>query len=204
LKIIDERMATISFTRYLEAFRSLSGILTAVGTLIPAIAYFTRYSPPFLEESSLLTAAVAAATVVFAYYYEPKKRTSGRNALSFVKLARRLLIVAFILFIAYLVFLRICTTLDPREGKQRFQIGFARYQWSLSEEGRKLKAAHPNVSIRDFMLFGRAYSDERIEVIWKPWTVYLAGVLTIVIFMFTFVLWNFGWALIAKQKALSG
>jgi hypothetical protein len=111
-------------------------------------------------------------------------------------------LIAFGLLIAYLVLLRVCTTLDPREGKQRFQIGFNRYEWSLSEEGRKLKAAHPGVSMREFMLFGRAYSDERIEVFWKPWTVYLAGVLTILVFMFTFVLWNFGWALIVKQKAL--
>jgi hypothetical protein len=194
---INEDMATLTFEKYLEAFKSLSGVLAGVGTLIPAIAYFTRYSPPFLEESSLLTAA-------FAYYYSPKKRASSGNISTLVRLARKLLILAFALFIVYLVFLRICTALDPREGKQRFQIGFNRYEWSLSEEGRKLKTAHPNVSMRDFMLFGRAYSDERIEVIWKPWTVYLAGVLTILIFMFTFILWNFGWALIAKQKALSG
>lgn len=200
---IGEKMSTLTFERYLHGFKSVSGVLASVGTLIPAIAYFTKYSPPFLRESSLLTSAIAGAVVIFAYYYTPKKRASSGTA-PLVNLARKLLIIAFALFVVYLVFLRICTVLDPREGKQRFQVGFDRYEWSLSEEGKKLNTAYPNVSKREFMLLGRAYSDERIEVLWKPWTVYLAGVLTILMFVFPFVLWNFGWALIAKQKALSG
>lgn len=197
-------MATLSFEKYLDAFKSLSGVLAGVGTLIPAIAYFTKYSPPLLGKASLLTVAVAAATVIFAYYYEPTGQASEPGTPLLVRQARKLLIIAFALFIVYLVFLRICTVLEPREGKQRLQIGFSTYEWSLAEQGRKMKAAYPNVSITEFMFLNRAYSDEKIAVVWKPWTVYLAGVLTTLVFMFSFVLWNFGWALIAKQKALSG
>lgn len=199
-------MPTMTFLNYLKGFKSISGVLIGAGTLIPAIAYFTKYSPPFLEESSLLTAAIAAATIIFAFYYTPKHRrgASAAKVPPAVKLAFKLLGAAFLLFIFYLVCLKVTTVLDPREEKQRFQVGFSRYEWSLSDEGRKINNSHPEVSMQEFMLYGRAYSNDRIEVIWKPWTVYLAGILTILIFMFTFVSWNLGWAFIAKQQALSG
>jgi hypothetical protein len=213
-------MPTISLEKYFKSFKSLSGLLTVVGTTVPAIAFFINLSPPFLGKATLLISAAAAAVVIFAYYYEPREQIPNartnpifrffRNFLNLndkspqlIKIARKALIASFILLVAYLVLLRICTVPDPRTGEERFQIGFNKYEWSLTEEGRRIKNAHPEASMKDFMMFGRAYSDDRIEVIWMPWTVYLAGVLTIFVFMFTFILWNFGWALIAKQKALS-
>ena len=52
------------------------------------------------------------------------------------------------------------------------------------------------------MLSGCAYSDDKIEVIWKPWTVRLGGVLTILTFAFIIFLWNFSFSLLVRQKAI--
>ncbi|HJR06842.1 MAG TPA: hypothetical protein VJ842_06265 [Pyrinomonadaceae bacterium] len=194
-------MANISFTKYLSGFKSISGLLVSVGTLIPAYAYFTKYAPPLLEASSLLTAALAAATVIYAYYYKPAGEPDAHNVPSIIKLARNLLIISLALFIIYIILFRVCTVPVPREDNRRWQIGFNRYDWSLTEEGKSLKQAHPATSMPEFMLWGRVYDESRIEVYWKTWTIYLAGTLMIVLFILTFTLWNFGWSLLAKQRA---
>lgn len=196
-------MPTADFQQYIASFKSIAGVSATVGTLIPAIAYFTNYSPPLLAESSLLTSAISAATVIFAYYYSPPKKAYRKSLPYIIRLSRSLLVVSFTLLVIYLLLLRTFTVLEPREEKIRFQIGFARYDWGLTEEGRKLKNAHPNSSMQEFMLYGRAYSNDRIEIFWKTWSVYLAGTLLILVFLLTFVLWTFGWALIAKHHAIS-
>jgi hypothetical protein len=197
-------MANITFTKYLSVFKSINGLPVGIGTLIPAYAYFTQYAPPLLGASGLLTAALAAVTVLCAYYYKPSRETVENGVPPIIELARNLLILSVALLIVYLILFRVCTVLEPRNGDFRWQIGFDRSDWSLTESGKSLKQAHPNISMRDFLLWGRVYEEGRIEIYWKTWTIYLAGTLMIIIFMVTFTLWNFGWSLLAKHKASTG
>jgi hypothetical protein len=195
-------MANISFNKYLSGFKSINGLLVGVGTLIPTYAYFTKYAPPLLEAATLLTAALAAATVIYAYYY-PSPEAVANHIPPLIKLGRNLLIISLGLFVIYLILFRVCTVPVPRQDSLRWQIGFDRYDWSLTENGKSLKQAHPDTSMREFLLWGRVYEEGRITVYWKDWTIYLAGSVMIVLFILTFTLWNFGWSLLAKQKAIS-
>jgi len=184
---------------------SLYGIPTGIGFVSPVIIdFFPVYAPPFLPLSLIYVVieGIVVAAVIVVYFYNPKQTTSTGRIPPLVKLTVKLFFIAVVLWIAYIMWLRVCTTLDPRDGKQRFQIGFDRYDWSLTEKGRMLKVAYPNVSLCEFMLSGCAYSDDKIEVIWKPWTIRLGGVLTILIFMLAFILWSFACALLARQKAI--
>lgn len=195
-------MSNISLKKYISAFKSFRGVLAGIGVLIPGYYYFTSYAPPLLNESSLLTAALAFATVIITYHYEPPQRYSRNNKLPpLVKLAKNVLIVSVVLLIVYLVLLRICTTVDRRDNK-RYQIGFYKYEWSLTDEGVDVKTLHPNETPQDWMMDDALFRPGGPNVIWKSETIILSGIIMIVIFMCTFVLWTFGWALLAKQKTI--
>lgn len=194
-------MPKLSFSQYLSALKSINGILASIGILVPAFSYFTTFPPPFLYGSSVLTAAFAVATVIITYYYSPRART-GQRLPPLASLAMKVLIISVVLLILYLVLLRLCTVVTP-ENTARFQIGFDKFEWSLTDEGKKVKAKNPNATTQDWMLDDALFRSGGADVLWESWTIYLSGILIVIIFIFTFVLWTFGWALLAKQKAIS-
>ncbi len=155
-----------------------------------------------MDRGGILTAAFAVATVIITYYYSPRS-ASGRRLPSLVKLAMKVLIASVILLVLYLVLLRLCTVVSP-DNTARFQTGFDKFEWSLTDEGKRVKAKSPNATVQDWMLDDALFREGGPDVLWKSWTIYLSGVLTTIIFILTFVLWTFGWSLLAKQKALEG
>jgi hypothetical protein len=186
---------------YIKELKSLNGLSIAIGTLVPALSYFTRFSPPFLKASSLLTGAIALATVVYVYYY-PYNNITPQNKSSLLSRGVRSLIASVCLLVLYIISFDICTVTHPGDQDTKLQIGFGRCDWSLTAEGKSIKEATPGISLEEFVLKAAAFSDDKIKTIWKPWTVYLSGTVTTLMFMSTFILWNLGWALFAKQKIL--
>jgi hypothetical protein len=194
-------MAVLTFKEYFSELKSMNGLLAGVGVLVPAFSFFTMHDPPFMEESGLLTAAIAAATIFIVYYQGRKTNEAHDGMPQLVKLARNVLIVSLVLLIIYLVLLRLCTVTDPR-GESRFQIGFGRIDWSLTDDGRNWKAENPTATVEDWMSAARAFRPGGPELIWKPWTIYVSGVLMIITYILTFVLWTSGWSMIARQRAI--
>lgn len=194
-------MPNLTFAKYLSEFKSIMGVLASIGILVPAFSYFTTYPPPFLYGSSILVTAFAGATVIITYYFSPRTRVGGRLP-PLVSLAKKMLIISVVLLVLYLVFLRLSTVVSPGN-TARFQIGFDKFEWSLTDEGKKVKAENPNATTQDWMLDDALFRPGGADVLWQSWTIYLSGILMVLIFIFTFVLWTFGWALLAKQKAIS-
>ncbi|MDT4965913.1 MAG: hypothetical protein QOJ64_650 [Acidobacteriota bacterium] len=195
-------MADPSFKQYLSTLKSLVGLLASVGVLVPLLSYFLTYSPPLLEESSLLTAGIAIAVIVITYYYKPPRNAGSGRLPPLVRLATKVLITSCALLILYIVLLQLCTVRDP-PGRYRYQIGFSNYEWTLTDYGRGLMKENPEFTVRDLMNFDALYYERGPELTWKPWTIYFSGVLMIATFLLSFVLWTFGWALLAKQKSSS-
>ena len=173
-----------------------------IGALIPGLAYFTQWTPPLLKEASLFTAALAAAVVIITYFYKPRNRRSKKLLPTSIKLAMKIFLVTFVCLILYITCFRLCTVEDPR-GESRYQIGFGKFDWSLTDEGRQWKKNNPTQSTKDWLLSAAAFKDDGPELFWQPWSIILAGVLMIVLFMLTFLSWTFAWALLAKQKQLA-
>jgi hypothetical protein len=189
---------------YLSSFKWINGILTGVGVTIPAFSFFTLYAPPFFAAASLFTAAISTAVVILTYYYEPRVISPDTKGEKLVRLARNALICAVALLVVYMIMLRVCTVVDPPEQPvARYQIGFWNFDWSLNGDGRYLKERHPNSSTPwELMDYAAAFSGDGPAKIWKFWTILVSGVLMILVYLFTFVLWVFGWSLLAKRKAL--
>lgn len=195
-------MPKLTFKKYLSAFNSIKGILTGVGVLVPGFAYFTKYAPPF-GEITLLTAAFAAATVFITYYYTPQKSIESTQKLPpLIKMALKALVISVALLIVYPILIDLCTVEIPGTNK-RIQIGFDKFDWSLTEYGKKIKAQDPTAIPQEW-LSDESFRSGVAKLFWQTWSIYLSGVLTIVVFIFAFILWTFGWSLIAKQKAIDG
>lgn len=193
-----------TFKSYISSFKWINGILTGIGVTIPAFSFFTLYSPPFFTAASLFTAAISTAVVILTYYYQPRVKLPDTEGKKLVRLARNVLLCAVVLLVVYMVMLRVCTVVDPPEQPEtRYQIGFWNFDWSLNNDGIYLKHLHPNASTPwELMDWGAAFSEHGPAKIWKFWTILVSGVSMIVVYVFTFVLWVFGWSLLARRKAL--
>jgi hypothetical protein len=191
--------------KYLDAFKWFTGLLTGVGVAVPAYTYFTSYSPPLLESASLLTAAISAATIIFAYYHEPRLREGEDAGRRLLVVARRALIAGLVLFVVYLALVRLCTVaaqITPESEVQRYQVGFWTFGWGLTEDGQFLMREHPGATPYELMDYGVAFTDDGPSKLWRLWTIYAAGLIMVAVFLFSFVLWVFGWSLLAKRRAM--
>ena len=74
--------------------------------------------------------------------------------------------------------------------------------WSLNDDGKYLKQRHPGSTPRELMDYGVAFSKDGPAKIWSFGAILASGVSMILVFLFTFVLWVFGWSMLAKRKAL--
>jgi hypothetical protein len=192
-----------SFNDYLSGFKWIRGISTAIGVSVPALSFFTLYAPPLFAGSSILTAAIAAAVIALTYYYTPRLTPPETEAQKLVNLALAVLACAVILLVVYIVMVKVCTVADPPEkAETRYQIGFWNFDWSLTEDGKFLKHTHNNATPWELMNYGAVFTPDGPAVIWKFWSIMVTGICMIVVFLFAFVLWVFGWSLLAKRRAL--
>src|SRR5262245_17410630 len=184
--------------KYASAFKWIKGMCAGVGVAIPAFSFFKHYAPPLFEAASLLTTAISGAVIILTYYHEPLVVPPDTKAKKLIRNARNALIVAVLLLVVYMIMLKVCTVADPPEKPEiRYQIGFWTSNWSLNEDGQYLKQRHPGSSPRELMDYGVAFNKDGPAKLWKFWTILASGVSMIFVFLFTFVLWVFGWSLLA-------
>jgi hypothetical protein len=188
---------------YFSAFKWIKGICAGVGVTIQAFSFFTHYAPPLFEAASLLTTAIAGSVIILTYYYEPRVVPPDTKEQKLVRHARNVLIVAVALLVVYMVMLKVCTVADPPNNPEvRYQIGFWTFGWSLNDDGKYLKQRHPESTPRELMDYAVAFSNDGPAKVWTLQAILASGVSMIIVFVFTFVLWVFGWSLLAKRKAL--
>jgi hypothetical protein len=173
------------------------------GALVPGFLFFTSFSPPLFPGISIVISALATAIIFSVYSYKSKERNDKSRGLpKYVRIGILLLGIAIILIILYVITFQAWTILEPQKNEIRFQIGFGKAEWSLTEGiGKDLKKEFPYGPVTEWALNERAFDQERVELIWKPWTIYFAGVLLILIYFSSFILWTIGFALMAKHAS---
>ena len=191
-----------TFKNYLSAFKSITGILAGIGVLIPAFSIFTNYSPSFFKGASLLTAAIAAIIIIVGFYYEPSPKKKNTRLPHLVRLSLKIFVIFLALLIVYFVLFDLCTVETP-DGAERFQIGFGKYDWGLTNKGLEVKAKFPDNPPQYWLMYGAWFRSGGPNVLWKTWTIYLSGIMITLVFVLTFVLWTFGWTLLSKQKLIT-
>jgi len=169
--------------------------------IVPGYTFFTTYPPPIFPGISILTSVLAAAIIYITWTYNPRTQASARSLEKLVRLAILWLLLAFVFLTIYVLLIRYCTVFEPQEYEQRFQVGFCKFDWSLTEVGLKLKHKMPLAPLEDWLLTEGAFRSGGPELIWTSWSIATAGSLLVFTYMAGFVLWTVGFSLLAKHKA---
>lgn len=191
-------MSQPTFRAYLGALQSTTGLMAGVGAVVPAVLAFQKLAPPFLSPVIWLVPALATAIIFGVYYFRFREPTDGERMPPLVKYGLRILAASIVLLLAYLILIRFTTTLDP-VGEERYQIGFGKAAWGLTEFAQTHKK--PSDSVRTWMLQGGYYREDGPEALWTATAIVTAGILLTVVFMVAFIGWSMGWAMLAKHHA---
>ena len=168
--------------------------------IIPGVSYFANLTPPLFYEIGWITSFIAAFVAIVIYYYTPQKTRKHVSLPFLIRKAILFLSLSIVLVIGYSILFSLCTVTITGSNK-KIQIGFGKYEWSLTDYGKEKKRTDPMSTPDQWIMEETFYKGVAFNY-WKPWTVYLSGVLMIAIFLFTFIFWTWGWCLIAKQMAL--
>ena len=99
-----------------------------------------------------------------------------------------------------MIILQYCSIIDTQT-QERFQVGFWKCDWSLTQVGLKLKQENLSDTPQVWVLIEAAFQPGGPEKIWKPWSIISAGILMLITYMAGFVLWTAGFSLLAKHKS---
>lgn len=180
-------------------YRSPLGWFCAgAGTLVPGYAFFTTYPPPIFPGISILTSFLSAAVIFIVITFSPKTPFGKKVYEHLIRWAALSIVIAFCCLVAYVVLLRYCTVLEPQNYLQRFQVGFGKFDWCLTEAGLNVKHDIPLAPLEDWMLREGAFRQGGPEIIWQPWSVVAAGCTLVLTYMAGFVLWTVGFSFLAR------
>ena len=167
--------------------KTASRFAAGTGITIPALSYFTSYSPPLLPGISVLITAIAAAIAWIVVRSDPAKDR---------KRVTRWLIAA-VAFLVFYALLMQFTTAIPIE--HRLQIGFGLQPWSLTDAGRMWIRTVPTITVAQMLKNEAVVEQPQVELLWQTWSVYLAGLLLISLYALGFTGWTAAFAILAKQ-----
>lgn len=173
---------------------------SGAGVLVPGYAFFTAFPPPIFPGISLLTCALSAATIYISLHINSGNSQNKSTCPHLLRNAIFLLITAFCSLMAYVLLLRYCTVLDPQSYTHRFQVGFWKFDWSLTEIGISLKQKMRYAPIEDWMLREGSFTQGGPETIWLAWSITAAGCAMVLTYISGFVLWTAGFAALARHQ----
>jgi hypothetical protein len=191
--------------RLFNVLKSWQGLVGSMGSIVPALTFFSSVTPPLLTGASVFSAALALAILLSVFQRatnSPKAKTNPRplwwGAIGALALSVAILVL-------YLGLLKVCTATGAPEGgsPHRFQIGFGKWENGLTQEGKAVRRASPSGAVEQWMLDDGLFSEDGPRVLWKTWTIYTAGTVLALSFVLVFCLWSAGWSLLAAVHALS-
>ena len=181
-----------------SALKWVHGLAGATGALIPGFAWFSSYSPPLFKAATLLTGGGAAAVLILGF------SSKGMRA-ALLRRGVRCVLFALGLIVSYGVLFEFTTLVDLNaEPVRRIQIGFGTAEWSLTPAALEI-LDHPDVKRQPDKLahaFGIFGGVSAPSVAWKQWAIYLASVLLTLLFASGFLLWSYGFAVLARGTSL--
>ncbi len=175
----------------------------ASGVGVPALTFFSSFPPPLFPGVSLITAALSSAILLIALAWNPQADGPNQPLPRIVTRGRRFLVWSVPLLIAYILLLQFTTIPTPTESSTRLQIGFGKFDWTLTETGKEWKRSNPSLTVTQMIKNEAAFTQDRVAILWHTWSIYLAALLLIALYFSGFITWTSGFALLAKQRSLS-
>lgn len=177
---------------------NLKWLYAGGGSLVPGISMFYAYAPPIIPNGNIFVGALSIAIICIVFLFAPRiTKSSIKIPKKKAKKAGLCIFSAIILFIVYMWLLNYCTVLEPQNYSERFQVGFGKHDWSLTQAGLELKHEFPLAPLKDWMMTEGAFRQGGPDIIWKSWSVIAAGSLLACIYIISFSLWTFGFAFLA-------
>lgn len=176
--------------------KTLSLFGAAGGVAVPGAQFFTDNAPPLFPKAALVTAIIGVALLCVIWAYAPPRSRKTTALAVPLRLSLVLLPIAVILMIGLVIIDHWTTSTAPGR-KISVQLGFGSAAWSLTPDGQEC-LAQSNGSIERCLLREAAYSEHGPERLWKPWTVYCAGILLIALYLLSFSAWTVALGIIAK------
>jgi len=173
------------------------------GVGVPAFLFFTSFPPPLFPCVSLIIAALSSAILFIAFVWNPKADGPDQTLPRIVNHAKRFLLWSIPLLIAYILLLQFTTLPMPTEPRTRLQVGFGKFDWTLTEAGRDWKRSNPLLTVTQMVKNEAAFTQDRVAILWQTWSIYLAGFLLIALYFSVFITWAGGFALLVKQRSIS-
>jgi len=173
------------------------------GAGVPAFTFFFSFPPPLFPGISLISAALSSAILLIALAWNPKVQGSDHTLPRIVKQGKWFLILSIPLLIAYILLLQFTTVPIPTESGTRLQIGFGKLDWTLTEAAKDWKISDPSLTVTQMIKNEAAYTQDRLAILWKTWSVYVAGLLLILLYLSGFITWTGGFALLAKHRSIN-
>ncbi len=167
-----------------------------VSVLLAAHGFFTNYGPPDLPFGRYLCIVVAVLALGCGILIRCAPGDSIRRSLSFGALAVMLLV-------SYAVLLRFLTVVTPEPREPiRFQIGFYKADWSLTDAGRQWKRNRPNDTPQRWMLQFGAFDPRGTGAaeIWTPLSIGIAGTFLVVCYLGSCFLWHLSLGLLFHDE----
>lgn len=181
----------------------LSLFAGSIGTIVPGVSFFVEEAPPLFNATGLLTSGVAVAVLIWGFNQRLERSRIPRRAVVSV-------VGALVLIVSYRVCLAYLTVLPPRQGN-REQIGFFMSNWSLTKSASEfIRRTEGDIRTpQELMLAYGGFGDRQIVwTIWEPWTIVSAGSILILLFVLSFLLWSYAFAILAQyignRKSPSG
>ena len=185
--------------RLIRSSKALSLTVGAVVSQLPGITYFYALIPPYFGAFHLLATGGTLAIFLYAYLRASGTRTLVRGGITWVGLSIVLAIIFTPLLSAW--------TVPPPDGwpqNGKFQIGFGMSKFSLTDpaiqKAKEFKIDNPS----DLMLAFGAFDDAKLSRVWKQWTIVVAGMTLVVVFVASYVCWVLGIAYLAKSLGREG
>lgn len=167
--------------------KRMSILATALGSQLPGISFFLGLAPPGFPAIVLLTGGGTLAIFLLRISKQAPDPVC-------IQKGARSIAAALILATVYGFLFSLVTVGPPasRSEHVRYQVGFGLTPFSLTVPALRLANEHPAYTKEDLMLAFGAYDDTATSRIWKSWSIYAAGALLIVTFVFTYYYWTSG------------
>lgn len=181
----------------LKSLKTLFLLAGSLGSLLPGFAFFLDLSPPLLPEAKLLP-AIAAAAVAIAFVWPRKRRESGEHYKQELLRASATVLASLLVVVIYIASYRL-TTVSPPVPPPTITCQTGLSLNHLTESARRFIERHPALANpQDLMLAYAAFAGCRTDLIWKRWSISVAGVTLIMLFLTASILWAFGFAWLAR------
>lgn len=175
----------------------------ASGVGVPAFTFFSSFPPPLFPGVTLITAALSGAVLYIAAVWKPPADGPQQRLPPIVEKGKRFLVLSILLLIVYILLFQFTTIPTPTEPSAQLQTGFGKFDWTLTDIGKGWKRSNPSLTVMQMVKNEAAFTQDRVEILWQTWSVYVAGFLLITLYLSAFTTWATGFALLAKQRSIS-